>query len=127
MQTHIRGHARGIEIGIGFELDAQDIRDQEIAASGYLPINRDSSDERIQLLETWQCPNCGHENWARITLVGTQVAAIEAIELDRVALAEAQFITDNCFILASQLSGTPGSDFVEGKLSPVRVLLEKLP
>lgn len=126
MQTHLRDDAGGIEIGVGFRLDPLEVRDQDIASSGYLPVNRDPADGRTRLLETWQCPTCGHKNWGRVTLAGTEVAAIEAVTLDRATLAGAQFITDNCFTLASHVSGIPANDLMTGKVSPVSVLLERL-
>ena len=127
MQTHLRDDARGIEIAAGFELDPLEVRDQDLGSSGYLATGRPRSDGATRLIESWTCPVCKHENWARITIDGTRVAAIEGIALDRKALEGAQFITDGCYALAASLSGLPAQDLMTGAVDPVRVLLERLP
>jgi len=127
MQTHLRDDARGIEIGAGFELDPTEVRDQDIRSSGYLATGRPRSDGATRLIESWTCPVCKRENWARITIDGTKVAAIEGIALDRKALEGAQFITDGCCVLAARLSGLPTHDLMTGAVDPVKVLLERLP
>jgi hypothetical protein len=129
LQTYIRHNARGIEIPIGYELDPRDILDENIESSGYLPIHLDRAEGQTRLLDTWTCPTCSHEVWARVTLDGTRVAAIEGVTLDRATLASAQFITENCFITAAQISGIPAQDLMmgTGTLDPVKVLLERLP
>jgi hypothetical protein len=123
LQTYIRHNARGIEIPVGFQLDACDATDQSIASSAYLPVGRGRTDGQTRLLDTWTCPTCKRENWARVTLVGTEVAAIEGVTLDRATLESAQFITDSCFIAAAQVSGIPAQEITD----PVNVLLERLP
>jgi len=127
MQTHLRDDARGIEIGVGFQLDPLELRDQDIESSGYLPVSRERVDGRIRLLETWSCPTCQHENWARVTIAGTEVVAIEGATLDRATLAGAQFITESCFIAAARVSGIPTQELMMGTVDPVSVLLERLP
>lgn len=127
MQTHLRDDARGIEIAAGFELDAMEVRDQDIRSSGYLATGRQRSDGTTRLIESWTCPVCKHQNWARITIDGTKVAAIEGITLDREALESAQFITDGSYVLAASLSGLPAQELMTGAIDTVRVLLERLP
>lgn len=61
MQTHIRDDAAGSEITVGYRLEPLEIRDQDIVSSGYLATGQASTDGHIRLLETWQCPTCGHE------------------------------------------------------------------
>ncbi|HEU4734437.1 MAG TPA: hypothetical protein VFT22_41390 [Kofleriaceae bacterium] len=126
MQTHLRDDSSGIEIGVGFRLAPLEVREQDIVSSGYLGTARASTDGRTRLLETWQCPTCGHENWGRVTLAGVDVVAIESVVLDRATLECAQFISDGCYALASKLSGIPARDLMEGKINPVHVLLERL-
>ena len=126
MQTHIRDDASGIEIGVGFRFEPLEVRDQDIMASGYLATGRVSMDGRTRLLETWRCPACGHENWARVSLAGIELVAIESVVLDRAILESAQFITDGCYLLAAKLSGIPARTLMEGKANPVQVLLERL-
>jgi hypothetical protein len=48
--------------------------------------------EPIKLLETWVCPACGSENWARITLDDGLVAAIEAVPLTAETILDAHAI-----------------------------------
>lgn len=127
MQTHVRDDARGIEIAAGFELDPLEVRDQDLRSSGYLATGRPRSDGATRLIESWTCPVCKHENWARVTIDGTRVSAIEGIALDRAALEGAQFITDGCYVLAARLSGLPAQDLMTGVVDPVRVLFERLP
>jgi hypothetical protein len=126
MQTHLRDDASGIEIGIGFRFDPLEVREQDIMASSYLSTGRVSVDGRTRLLETWRCPTCDHDNWARVTIEGTELTKIESVVLDREALEGTQFITDGCYVLASRLSGIPARDLMEGKANPVQVLLERL-
>lgn len=103
------------------------MREDRIQQQGYLAIGRERPDDRTRLIDQWQCPMCKHENWARIALDAGRVAAIDAVTLDRETLAGAQFITENCFILAGQLSGISGTDLTTGAVSPVSVLLDHLP
>lgn len=126
MQTHIRDDASGIEIGVGFRLGPLEVRDQDIMSSGYLATDRVATDGRVRLLETWRCPACGHENWARVTLSGTEVVAIEPVILDRSTLETAQYISDGCYVIASKVSGIPARDLMEGRVNPVRVLFDRL-
>jgi hypothetical protein len=126
MQTHIRDDASGIEIGVGFRLEPLEVRDQDIVSSGYLSTSRTATDGRVRLLETWRCPTCGHENWACVTLSGTEVMAIEPVVLDRPTLENAQYISDSCYLVASRISGIPAREFMAGKLDPVRVLFDRL-
>jgi hypothetical protein len=69
---------------------------------------------------------CNHENWARVTLTGNEVTAIEAVDLDRGTLMSSQYITSDCIDLAAQLSGIPTRDLLTGKVNPVSVLLDRL-
>jgi hypothetical protein len=126
MQTHLRDDASGIEIGVGFRLDRLEVRDQDIVSSGYLATGRGSPDGQVRLLETWRCPACAHENWARVTISEIEVAAVEPVVLDRATLETAQYISEGCYILASKISGIPARDLMEGKVDPVRVLLDRL-
>jgi hypothetical protein len=126
MQTHIRDDARGLEIGVGFELDPLEVRDQDLVESGYLAV-RDRVDDQVSLLEQWVCATCHQENWARVSISGTTILAIAAVPLDRQTLATANFITRHCFVAAAAISGIPARDLLQGKVDPVAVLLERLP
>lgn len=127
MQTHVRRNAEGMEIPAGYQLDAIDMQDDRIRGAGYLSIDGTRADRKIRLLEQWECPTCGHENWSRVTIDQGMIVTIESITLDRATLATAQFITENCFLLAARLSGIAANDFMTGSVSPVAVLLEHLP
>jgi hypothetical protein len=127
MQTHVRDDASGIEIGVGFQLDPLEVRDQDLEASGYLPVGCGRTDDRVRLLNQWTCPTCDHENWGRVTLVGTEVVAIEGVPLDQATLAGAQFIAQSCYVDAARVSDIPVRDLLEGKVNPVSVLLDRLP
>ncbi|TMQ08897.1 MAG: hypothetical protein E6J90_39075 [Deltaproteobacteria bacterium] len=126
MQTHLRDDASGIELGIGFHFEPLEVREQDIMASSYITTGRVSVDGRTRLLEMWRCPACGHENWARVTITGTELTEIESVVLDRKALESAQFISDGCYLLASKLSGILAQDLMEGRVNPVQVLFERL-
>jgi hypothetical protein len=126
MQTHLRDDASGMELGVGFRFEPLEVREQDIAASSYLSTGRASADGRIHLLETWRCPTCSNENWARVTIADTELTGIEPVVLDRTALEGAQFISDGCYLLASRLSGIPAQDLMEGRVNPVQVLFERL-
>jgi hypothetical protein len=84
--------------------------------------------EAIRLLEVWRCPTCGRgDNWALITITGTRITSIEAVVLDRAMLKRAHFISDQCFILAAQLSDVPAADLASGAVSSVETLRAHLP
>ena len=82
--------------------------------------------EASGIRELERCPACGHEHWARVTLSGTEVMAIEPVILDRPTLEAAQYISDGCYVVASRVSGIPARDLMEGKVNPVRVLFDRL-
>ena len=112
---------------MGYRLDAIDAQDDHIRAAGYLPIDGPRVDRKTRLLEQWECPTCGHENWSSVTIDQDTIVTIESIILDRVTLARAQFITENCYLLAAQLSGIAAADLMTRSVNPVAVLLEHLP
>jgi len=62
-----------------------------------------------------------------VTIDRDTIVSIESIILDRTTLASSQFITDNCYLLAAQLSGIAAGDLMTGSASAVTVLLEHLP
>jgi hypothetical protein len=79
------------------------------------------------LLETWECPACRAANWAAIELVDGSIAAIEAVVLDRLALARAHFISDQCTVRAAQVSDVPLAELEAGRVDPVATLRAGLP
>jgi hypothetical protein len=127
MQTHLRDDADGSELAIGAKFDPLDIRRDDILNSGYLLVSDPVPDVAIRLLETWKCPTSGHENWALITIVGDKISEIEAVILDRATLERANFISDQCFVLAAQLSDVSGADLAAGRVSSVELLRKLLP
>ena len=127
MQTRLRDDARGIEIGVGFQFDPLEVRERDLESSGYLPVTLEHPVDQIQLLDTWTCPACHHTNWARVTIDGTKIVAIEAVTLDRATLAGAQFIAEGCYALAAQISGVPAADLLTHPEELVQILLSRLP
>ena len=128
MQTHLRDDAYGLELAVGAELDALDVRPEDILGSGYQLVAEPAPGEPIRLLEIWRCPSCGHGgNWALITISGTRITAIEAVVLDRAMLERSHFISDLCFILAAQLSEIPAIDLMTETTNSVEILRQRLP
>lgn len=127
MQTHIRDDADGSELGVGARLDPLDVRVEDILNSGYQLVRRPDPGGRVVLLETWQCEACGRgDNWARIAISDGLVQSIEAVRLDREVLENANFISDQCEVLAAQLSGLPATEFATGAADCVEVLRQRL-
>jgi hypothetical protein len=128
MQTHLRDDADGSELAVGAELDPLDVRTDDILNSSYQLVSEPAPGEPIRLLEVWRCPTCGRgDNWALVTIDGTRITSIEAVVLDRTMLERAHFISDQCFILAAQLSEVPASDLASGAVSSVETLRAHLP
>ena len=126
MQTHLRDDARGIELPAGFDLHPAEVTDASVSDAGYLRVG--PRDARVRLLETWTCPTCGHQNWARVTIDGTRIERVEGIALDRATLAEAQFIADEAALaVAARLTGKPSNALWERRDQIVPTLLARLP
>lgn len=128
MVTHVRDDANGSELTVGSEIDALDLRTDDILSSSYQLVSSPAPGEPIRLLDMWRCSSCGRsDNWALVTISGTRIAEIEAVILDRAMLERANFISDQCFILAAQLSDIPATDLISGNASSVEVLRSHLP
>ncbi|MEZ4399303.1 MAG: hypothetical protein R3B06_04745 [Kofleriaceae bacterium] len=128
MQTYLRDDARGEDLGIGSVIDHADLRPADILNSGYQLVQEPQPGEPIRLLETWTDPSCGRGDlWALVTIVDGRVASIVAVPLDRMTLAQANYISDNCFIIAATLAGVRDTDLVTGKVSCVDALRAYLP
>lgn len=128
MVTHVRDDANGSELSVGSELDALDLRTDDILSSSYQLVSAPAPGEPIRLLDMWRCPSCGRsDNWALVTISGNRITEIKAVILDRVMLERANFISDQCFILAAQLSDIPATDLISGNASSVDVLRRRLP
>jgi len=127
MQTHLRDDANGSELAVDTELDTLDVRRDDILNSAYQLVSDPAPGEPIRLLEIWRCPSCGRgDNWAIITISGSRITEIEATTLDRATLEQAHFISDQCFVLAAELSGLPATDLSSGVVSCVEVLRQRL-
>lgn len=128
MQTHLRDDADGSELPMGTDLDPLDVRRDDILSSAYQLVSEPVPGEPIRLLEIWRCPSCGRaDNWALVTISGSRITAIEAVILDRAMLERAHFISDECFVLAAELSHLPTADLASGEISSVEVLRQRLP
>lgn len=127
LQTHLRDDADGRELPVGFEFDRYEVRAEDVTSSGYLPVAPPPADGTATLLETWECPACRAANWAAIELVDGSIVAIEAVVLDRLALARAHFISDQCTVRAAQVSDVPLAELEAGRVDPVATLRAGLP
>ena len=95
MQTHLRDDANGCELAVGAQLDPLDVRRDDVLNSGYLLVSDPAPGEPVRLLEIWECPSCGRsDNWALITIGGSEITGIEAVTLDRATLDSANFISE---------------------------------
>lgn len=127
MQTHLRDDARGIELPVGFELHPAEVTETSIGGAGYLRVGPPRG-AGVRLLETWTCPTCGHQNWARVTIAGTRIERVEGIALDRATLAEAEFIADEAALAAAaHLTGESSNALWERRDQIVPMLLARLP
>lgn len=128
MQTHLRDDADGAELAVGAELDPLDVRTEGILRSSYQLVAAPAPGEPIRLLEVWRCPTCERDdNWALITIDGARIVSIDAVALDRATLERAHFISDQCFLLAAQLSDVPATGLASGAVSSVETLRAHLP
>ncbi len=128
LQTHVRDDADGRELPVGTVLDPLEVRPEDLVSSGYLPTGRAAEDARALLLDLWQCPSCGRgDNWAAIELRDGTITSIEAVTLDQDVLARADFISDQCAILAGELTGRSPADFWSGGADAVAALRQHLP
>jgi hypothetical protein len=126
MQTHLRDDARGIELPAGFDLHPAEVTTASVADAGYLRV-APARNGRMLLLDTWTCPTCGHENWARVTIDGTRIERVEGIVLDRTTLAEAQFIADEAALAtAARLTDQSSNALWERREQIVPTLLARL-
>lgn len=125
MQTHLRDDADGSELGVGTQLDPLDLRRNDILNSGYMFVSDPVLGKTICLLETWECPFCGRgDNWARITISGTEITNIEAVTLNRTTLDAANFISKVQADLLAEAS--MGEEPASGE-SSVEILRRRLP
>lgn len=128
MQTHLRDDARGEELGLGSAIEPADLRPADILNSGYQLIREPIAGEPLRLLEMWTDPACGRGDlWALVTIDGTRLASIVAVSLNQATLASAHYISDNCVVVATAISGVPAADLVSGKVHCVDVLRMHLP
>jgi RNA polymerase subunit RPABC4/transcription elongation factor Spt4 len=104
MQTHIRVDADGSALPVGYELDPFDLQTDKIVGNGYSIVNTPEAGKPIRLLDIWTCPTCHTEQWAMIAIDQNRIQLVEAINLDRLSLQSANFISDvNAEILAEQM------------------------
>jgi hypothetical protein len=124
IQTHLRTVADGTWLQVGSEIDAYDLTDENIAASGYARVNAAEEGEPIRLLDVWSCPHCQTEQWAMVEIADGKIDGVEAVELDRETLESANYISEvDADLLAGALAG---EDDVAGAGS-VDVLRQRLP
>lgn len=113
MQTHLRVDADGSALGVGFELDPNDLRTDKIVRNGYLLVTSPTPGKPIRLLEVWTCPTCQTEQWAMITIDQNRIQLIEAVRLDSAALRAANFTSETNSELLAERFADKGSNVVE--------------
>src|SRR5262245_38146603 len=124
MQTHLRDDADGAELRVGFEFNPHDLTTRSILGSGYALIAEPPPGGPIRLLDVWNCPECGTEQWAMIAIENGRIARIEAVVLDRATLDAANFISETNAELAAER--VAGREVAQGR-SSVEVLRQYLP
>jgi hypothetical protein len=67
--------------------------------------------EPIRILETWNCPNCRHPEWAEILIEEGRVRSIEPVPFDRATLDRVHFVTG---MLAEFYEDTTGESLYDG-------------
>src|SRR5689334_3580846 len=103
IQTHIRGAlADGSTLGIGTELDAADLERDHLARAGYALVNEPDAGAPVRLLDVWNCPQCGTEQWAMIEIADGKIRKIEAVALNRKVLDSANYISEENADLVAQ-------------------------
>jgi hypothetical protein len=99
MQTYIREEKTNLDyLTIGTKLGSTK---EEI--DGYLKVSSPNPD--VTLLDTWDFPNCGYRNWARIKIVDELITSIDSVEFNRETLSQANFVSRNAAAEAMTLSG----------------------
>lgn len=119
MQTYLRDAAQFELLGIGKYL-ADNLHDME--EKRYITIQ--PARHTATLIDSWNCPYCGWQNWALISIKDDEITNITAIELNRENLLQANYVTTDVSHLAVDLSGLPFRDVM--KEGPAQVLLRFL-
>jgi hypothetical protein len=101
MQTYLRDNPQLENLSIGSYVgdSFNEMRDKH-----YL-ILRETQDEQVILLDTWNCPFCGQANWASIKIVRGTIADIQSVEINQNVLSHANFVSIEISGIAMDLSG----------------------
>ena len=79
-------------LGESFSAGEENLRD------AYVALRAPSPDERVRVIERWECPNCGRIQWARIALVREgptwyRFLGAESVDLSPEVLADAHYLS----------------------------------
>ncbi len=79
--------------------DPIDLR-EDLEDGGYLNIGGVAGATTIRVIETWACPSCGANFlWARLTIEGGKLTAVETTDLSETSLRAADYITSQVLVL----------------------------
>lgn len=127
MQTHLRGDASGLQLGVGYSFDPVDLTTQHILGAGYRLIALPSQHGTMRLLEKWTCPACETEQWAAVDIVVGRIERVEAVTMSRATLESANFISDvYADLLAATLEGIQPIELIENRRNSVEILRLRL-
>jgi hypothetical protein len=87
MQTYLRDDPQLENLGVGSVVGTAF---HEMDDKRYLEISTPGAE--VVLLDTWNCPYCGHPNWARIVIKNGVITDIHAVELNRETVKVANYV-----------------------------------
>lgn len=124
IQTHLREMADGSVLTLGHQFDENDLRN----CDGYLQISPPRAAGDVALLNTWTCPSCEKEQWARVEIVAGRLTSISPVSMSAATFNAANYIGEvDAELLAAAVLGMDSLEFVEQQLDPVAVLRQRLP
>ncbi|WP_218079873.1 hypothetical protein [Anthocerotibacter panamensis] len=122
MYTYVRDQAELASLGVGHPLI---IEPADMEGANYLTIQLPKTEEKIRILGTWECPNCGAPfNWAEVVVQDQVIKSVTSVKLDRKVLEQAHFISDACLYLVMDLTDRPYQDLIGSDL--VQILRDEL-
>ena len=117
MQTYLRDDPQLEDLGVG-SIVGSDLHDMD--GKRYLEVSTPS--QEAILLDTWNCPYCGHPNWAQVTITNGVITNIHAVKLNRKTVANATYVLYDAFWYVDEsYSSKPMT-----REDALKMLLEKL-
>jgi hypothetical protein len=124
MTTRLRDDPQLAYLGVG---DGLPVDTPRALRSGYLLLHEPAPGEPVVLLHQWTCPACGYAyNWAEVVVTDGVITAIQAVDLNRDAVARAHYVVDDVRDVAADLAGVR-SPLALSDDRVVRILRAKLP